>query len=83
LKSKADHILDLRGIIPPITLLKVSKTFREMKPNEILEIMGRDPDTRRDIFKVLPDVSYELIVIEDLEEEHDSYRIRMKKRDIA
>ena len=83
MKSKADHILDLRGIIPPITLLKVSKTFREMKPNEILEIMGRDPDTRRDIFKVLPDVSYELIVIEDLEEEHDSYRILMKKRDKA
>lgn len=81
MKLKADYILDLRGVIPPITLLKVTKTFREMKPNEVLEIMGRDPDTRKDIFKILPDVSYELIVIEDIKEEDDSYRIRMKKRD--
>ena len=78
LKIKPDHILDLRGAIPPITLLKVSQVFREMKPQEILEILCRDPDTRIDMFKVLPPFSYELIAMEELEEE-SSFRVRMKK----
>ncbi len=78
MKRKPDHILDLRGAIPPITLLKVSQVFREMKPHEILEILCRDPDTRVDLFKVLPPFSYELIIMEELEEE-SSFRVQMKK----
>ena len=78
MKKKPDHILDLRGAIPPITLLKVSQVFREMKPQEILEILCRDPDTRVDLFKVLPPFSYELIIMEELEEE-SSFRVQMKK----
>jgi TusA-related sulfurtransferase len=78
LKKKPDHILDLRGAFPPISLLKVSQVFREMKPREILEILCRDPDTRTDLFKVLPPTSYELIIMEELEEE-SAFRIQMKK----
>ena len=79
MKKDPDHILDLRGAIPPITLLKVSQVFREMRNQEILEILCRDSDTHRDIFKVLPSSAYELIVIEELEEK-SSFRVRMKKR---
>ena len=78
--KKPDQILDLRGAIPPITLLKVSQVFREMKEQEILEILCRDPDTRTDIFKVLPPFSYELIIMEELEEDDSSFRVQMKKR---
>ncbi len=78
MKKKPDHILDLRGAISPITLLKVSQVFREMKPQEILEILCRDPDTRTDLFKVLPPFSYELIIMEKLEDE-SSFRVQMKK----
>jgi TusA-related sulfurtransferase len=78
LKIKPDHILDLRGAIPPITLLKVSQVFREMKPNQTLEIVCCDADTRTDMFKVLPPSSYELIIIEELEEA-STYRVQMKK----
>ena len=79
MKPKADHLLDLRGAISPITLLKVTQAFREMKPNEILEILVGDPDTRKDLFKVLPDLSYELITFEEMEREN-SVRVQMKKR---
>jgi len=79
LKPKADHYLDLRGAIAPISLLKVTQVFREMKPNEILEILGRDPDTRTDLFKILPDFSYDLIIFEEMER-GSSYRVQMKKR---
>jgi TusA-related sulfurtransferase len=78
-KRNADHILDLRGAIPPISLLKVTQTFREMKPDQILEILGHDPDTRRDLFKVLPAFSYELIIIEEMERDA-SFRVQMKKK---
>ena len=80
MKKNPDHILDLRGAIPPISLLKVSQAFREMKNQEILEILCGDPDTRTDLFKVLPPFSYELIMMEELEEEKSSFRVRMKKR---
>ena len=79
MKPKADHYLDLRGAIAPISLLKVTQVFREMKPNEILEILGRDPDTRTDLFKILPDFSYELIILEEMER-GSSYRVQMKKK---
>ena len=82
MKIKPDYILDLRGAIPPITLLKVSQVFREMKPNEILEILCRDPDTRCDLFKVLPSLSYEVLDIEELEEERSSFRVQMMKREL-
>jgi TusA-related sulfurtransferase len=74
-----DHYLDLRGAIPPISLLKVTQVFREMKPNEILEIHGRDPDTRTDIFKILPDFSYDLIIMQEVGLDA-SYRVQMKKK---
>ena len=79
MKPKVDHYLDLRGAIAPISLLKVTQVFREMKPNEILEILGRDPDTRTDLFKILPDFSYELIILEEMER-GSSYRVQMKKK---
>lgn len=78
MKPKADYFLDLRGAISPISLLKVTQAFREMKPNEILEILVRDPDTRKDLFKVLPDLAYELIIFEEMEREN-SVRVQMKK----
>lgn len=79
MKPRADHYLDLREAIPPISLLKVTQAFRAMKADEILEILGRDPDTRTDIFKIIPDFAYELIVIEEMERD-DSFRVQMKKR---
>jgi TusA-related sulfurtransferase len=78
LKPKTDHYLDIRGAIPPISLLKISQVFRDMKPNEILEIHGRDPDTRTDLLKVLPELSYKLIVFEEMARDA-SYRVKIKK----
>ena len=79
MRPRADHYLDLRGAIPPISLLKVTQAFRKMKTNETLEILGRDPDTRMDIFKIIPDFAYEVIVVEETER-GDSFRVQMKKR---
>ena len=78
--KKSDHILDLRGAISPISLLKVSQVFREMDEKEVLEILCRDLDTRTDILKVLPSFSYELILMEELQEDGLSFRFQILKR---
>jgi TusA-related sulfurtransferase len=80
LKTKPDHILDIRKAIHPISLLKVSQVFRAMKEQETLEILCQDYDTRTDIFKVLPSFSYELISMEELKKDDPTFRVQVKKR---
>jgi len=79
LKENADYILDLRGIISPITLLKISSLFKKMKPDEVLEILGRDPETRTFLFKILPEGTFELVGKSVLCDVQLYYRIRIKK----
>ncbi|MBW1607736.1 MAG: sulfurtransferase TusA family protein [Deltaproteobacteria bacterium] len=80
MKREADHILDVRGSITSISLLKLIQTFREMKSNEVLEILGNNLDTRSDLFKVLPDDAYELIFLDVVEEGEYFFRIQLKKK---
>jgi len=80
LDKKPDHILDIRRSIPPISLLKVSQAFRSMKKKETIEILCGDNDTRTDIFKVLPPLSYKLVLMEELEDEDTLFRVQIKKK---
>ena len=73
------HKIDLRGAIIPFTLLKVSQAFKMINPGETLEVLWSDPETQNDLFKILPDSSYELILMEALEKD-TTYRIRLVKK---
>lgn len=77
-----EYTLDFRGSITPIMLLKMTQMFSEMKAEDVLEIQGSDPDTQKDLFKVLPSASYELISMDTSEKKGLDYfyRIRLKKR---
>jgi len=79
LKEKADYVLDFRETIIPLALLKMSQVLREMRTDEVLEIITRDPDARSDVFKVIPGSSCELIDME-FNKEADFCRIQLKKR---
>ena len=81
MKTACDHLLDLKGAVSPLTLLKVIEVFGEMKPNETLEVLGSDPDTRTDLFKVLASSSYHLISEEELEGDTPCFRIRIRKEE--
>ena len=80
MKRKVNHYLDFRGSITSISLLKLIQTFREMRPNEVLEILGNNLDTRSDLFKVLPAGTYEMIFLDVVEEGDYLYRIQLKKK---
>ena len=76
MQSVVDHILDLRGMIVPLTLLKITQALREIKPGETVEIIGSDPETKRDLFKILRTFSYEVLNTHD---ENTVYRVRLRK----
>ena len=74
------HKLDLRGAIVPFSLLKVIKELKLMNPGETLEVCWSDPETPADLFKVLPDSSYELVSLEEMSDEEPSYRMTLEKK---
>jgi len=80
MSSQADYILDFRGSISSISLLKITRIFNEMKALEIMEILGLDPDTLQDLFKVLADSSYEVIHTNTAEKKEEYHRMRIIKR---
>lgn len=83
LAGEADIILDFRNTFSSISLLKMTEIFCRMKPMQVLEIRGSDPDTREDLLKVLPKAMYEVLAAEDAEagdDGHDFYRVRIQKR---
>jgi TusA-related sulfurtransferase len=77
LAEKADFRLDFRDMIASMALLKVTRTFREMKANQVLEVLGLDEDTRSDLFRLLPSPSYQLVTVD--EENVAPIRIRIRK----
>jgi TusA-related sulfurtransferase len=80
LSSQADYILDFRGSISSISLLKITRIFNEMKGQEIMEVLGLDPDTLQDLFKVLAVSSYEILEPVPEQEPNDFHRLRLRKR---
>jgi TusA-related sulfurtransferase len=77
-KYKADHKLDFRDSVTSLALLKFTNVFNEMKSDEILECLGQNPKTMADFFKVLPSVSYEVVIKEEFENKY--FRILLRKR---
>lgn len=69
-------MLDLRGMIIPLTLLKITQVFRNIDAGETVDIFGSDPDTKRDFLKVLGTTPCEVLHIKN---EKDGYLIRLRK----
>jgi TusA-related sulfurtransferase len=80
LDEKTTHNLDLRDTIHPVSLLKVKKTFQKIRAGDALEILIGDPETRVDLFKVLSDITYDLLRLEKIEAENSFYRIKLEKK---
>ncbi len=76
METAVDHILDLRGMIIPVTFLRFTQAFREIEVGEIMEIVGNDPETIKDLFRILQTFSYDLLNIDD---DKNPYLIRLRK----
>ncbi len=81
MKDKADYTLDVRGAISPFSLLKVSLLFQKMNPQEVVDILGCDREMQRDLLRVLPAGSWEIVSAEPSGKNLDLGRVRLKKRE--
>jgi tRNA 2-thiouridine synthesizing protein A len=46
---KVDQVLDCKGLLCPMPLIKISEVFKEIRVGQILEILATDPGAKRDI----------------------------------
>lgn len=76
METKNIHKFDLREAIAPFAFLKVTQAFRDMKTGEILQLMGDNPKTLEEIFKILQTVNYTVV---DTEENNNFYCICLRK----
>jgi len=82
LALEADIVLDFRNTFSSISLLKMTEIFDRMKPLQVLEIRGSDPDTRKDLLKVLPEASYDILADDSEDIRHDFFKVRVRKRGV-
>ena len=47
-----DQTLDVRGLSCPMPTLKTAKTMKSMAQGQILEVLGTDPGTKKDMPKL-------------------------------
>jgi TusA-related sulfurtransferase len=47
-----DETLDVRGLSCPMPTLKTAKAMKSMAPGQILEVLGTDPGTKKDMPKL-------------------------------
>lgn len=77
MKEKADYTLDVRGTISPFSLLEVSLLFQQMKPHEVVEILGCELEMRKDLLRLLPNAAWEPT---DKETDLEIGRVRLRKK---
>jgi TusA-related sulfurtransferase len=70
------NLLDLRGTIPPFTLLKLTHGFRRLPSGETVEVIGNNPDSKKDILNVLTALPCEVLYVGNTK---SSYFIRLRK----
>ena len=71
---------DLRDTIIPFSLLQITNHFKQMKPGEIFEVIVSDESIVRDLKSILPELEYELVHMENLDEDHPDFLIRLKRK---
>lgn len=62
---KADKVLDCKGQFCPMPILNTKKASKDMVPGEILEVLGTDQGTKRDLSAWCKRTGNELLKTED------------------
>jgi tRNA 2-thiouridine synthesizing protein A len=72
-----DETLDVRGISCPMPTLKTAKAMKSMAPGRILEVLGTDPGTKKDMPKLAKKSGHEWLGF--LDDEEGFYRFYLKR----
>lgn len=75
-KVKPDETLDVRGLSCPMPVLKTVKAMKDMDSGQILEVLGTDPGSKKDMPKVAQKSGDEWLGFLD---DENFYRFYLKK----
>ena len=73
---KPDMIVDIRGSIAPITLLKVEEILSSMVAGQVMDVVGDDEETRVDLASIVTNSGHEILSVSD---QVESFRILIRK----
>lgn len=73
---KPDVKLDTRGLSCPMPILKTTKAMKDMQPGEIIEVLGTDPGSKKDLPKFANKSGNEWLGVVD---DDGFYRFYLKK----
>lgn len=62
--KQPDRLLDLRGNITPLSLLKATKALAYLDPGQRLEIIGTDEQTRQELLEILDRQQFRMVKVE-------------------
>lgn len=71
-----DETLDVRGISCPMPTLKTAKAMKNMAPGQIIEVLGTDPGTKKDMPKLAKKSGNDWLGYLDKEEGHYCFYLR-------
>jgi TusA-related sulfurtransferase len=63
----------------PFRLLEINQDFLKIKPGETMEILFEEPQIPGDLFRILPEASYEIVSEETFAEKKASKIVLRKK----
>jgi len=75
-QAQAHVTVDIRGLIAPITLLKVEEILAGMVPGQVMDVLGDDEETRVDLISIVNNSGHELISIND---QTENFRLLIRK----
>jgi len=75
-QGQAHVTVDIRGLIAPITLLKVEEILSGMVPGQVMDVLGDDEETRVDLISIVNNSGHELISIND---QTENFRLLIRK----
>jgi len=73
-----EKIIDVRGEICPVPLVKTRRELEELKENEVLVVIGDSFDSEKEIVMAVKELGMELIKLET--EKDEKWRIYIRKR---
>jgi len=75
-QAQAHVTVDIRGLLAPITLLKVEEILSGMVPGQVMDVLGDDEETRVDLISIVNNSGHEIVSVSD---QPENFRLLIKK----
>jgi TusA-related sulfurtransferase len=72
-------ILDTKGLLCPVPVLKTSAAIKEIQVGELLEVLATDPGSKPDLAAWARITGNEIVAVEELNETPKVYRFLIKR----